>query len=167
MIATSHVIIGGAVGIATGLITQNPVIALSAGIVSHLICDLIPHADHPKAPRDQNNELVWTKSVWIFAYSDSIIAFLLTLAIWYFKFDLNLASVYAWGAFGGYLPDFIDNVPFWKQKLRSHFPIKQFHRLHEWIHDVWMIPFPQLEYSMLGIVTQLITVLPALWFILK
>ena len=43
MIGTSHVIIGGTIGI----ITKNPAAGFAAGFVSHIICDAIPHLDAP------------------------------------------------------------------------------------------------------------------------
>jgi len=167
MIATSHVIIGGAVGAAVGVLTQNPAAALAAGIVSHLVCDLVPHADYPPNTKFINDEIVWDKSLYIFAITDSGIAFLLTLMIWIFKFDFNFAAPFAWGALGGYLPDLLDNFPFWRFQIRQIYFFRKFHALHKLIHDQWRFRYPMPQYWILGTVTQLVTAIPCLWYILK
>jgi hypothetical protein len=164
MIATSHMIIGGAVGLAVGSITQNPLVALAAGFVSHLICDTIPHFDHPPAPK-VDGELVWTPAVWLFAFADSFIALSVTLFLWYRFFDFPLASAFVMGAIGGYLPDFIDNVPFWKNSIRTLPGFKQFHNLHEWVHSLWTGRYPMPRFWLLGTLTQLIFVGFSLWYL--
>ena len=98
MIATAHVIIGGAIGIAT----KNPTLGFAAGFASHFICDCIPHLDAPFKIdyTDENYDVpVWTKKLLIFALSDSVFAFLLTLFLWnkYFQIDfLSLCLGSAW-----------------------------------------------------------------------
>lgn len=164
MIATSHVIIGGAVGVAVGSVTHNPIAALAAGFVSHLICDAIPHYDHPDAPKI-DGELVWTPAVWVFALVDSITAFLLTLFIWIYFYNFPSLSPYAVGALGGYLPDLIDNVPFWKRHIRRLTGFKQFHWFHDRIHD-WERILPMPKYAWLGALTQLAIIIPCLIYIL-
>src|SRR4051812_21890688 len=99
MIATSHVIIGGAVGIAIGSVTKNPAAALPAGVISHLVCDLIPHLDTPLNPKykDKNMEdIIWTKGLYIFAIADSIVAFITILFLWNKYFQLSIYSPFAW-----------------------------------------------------------------------
>src|SRR5258708_19837887 len=107
MIATSHVIIGGAAGIAAGTITKNPAIALAVGIVSHFLCDMIPHLDAPLKIEYENGEYdrpVWTKKFISFAVSDSFFAFLLGLLLWYKYFCLNLNSLFSLPPVDPYLP---------------------------------------------------------------
>jgi hypothetical protein len=166
MIATSHVIIGGTAALIVGTVTQNPVAAFAVGIVSHLICDTIPHIDHPDAPKI-GKDIVFTKKVIIFALADSLLAFFLTLYMWttYFNFP-DLTQPYIWGALGGYLPDFIDNVPLWRFRIRTLPGFKQFHKLHESVHDLWRDTyFPMPEYWLLGSVTQVIAVGASVWYI--
>jgi hypothetical protein len=168
MIATSHVIIGGTAAVITGAFTQNPAAAMAVGIVSHLICDSLPHLDTPPNSKyDANGEIIWDKPLYQFAITDSVFAMLLTLAIWYFKFDFNFWSVFAWGALGGYLPDLIDNFPVWRMKIRQFSFFKKFHLFHVWIHDLWRWRYPMPLYWKLGIVTQLLVGLPSLWYLLK
>jgi hypothetical protein len=166
MIATSHVIIGGAVGLATGAVTQNPILAGFAGVVSHLLCDMLPHWDHPEAPRN-GDELVWTKKVYIFAITDSSLGAILTFGIWGILFDFSFTSLFVWGAGGGYLPDFLDNVPLWKDKIRQIQIFRRFHALHMWVHHLWMPRFPMPQNWVLGSATQLMIGLPSLWYVLS
>src|SRR5258708_39256458 len=103
MIATSHVIIGGAGGIAAGTITKNPAIALAVGIVSHFLCDMIPHLDAALKIEYENREYdrpVWTKKFISFAVSESLFLFLLGLLFWCKYFCLNLTCAFACAAFG-------------------------------------------------------------------
>lgn len=157
-------------GVAVGTLTQNPVVGLAAGIVSHLLCDALPHLDGPLHPiliDGHPDEMVWTKSFYVFAIADSLAAMIVTLIIWHYKFDFHFWSVFAWGALGGYLPDLIDNFPLWRFRVRTLPYLKQFHRLHMWIHDNWRKRFPMEQYWPLGIATQIVTVLPCLWYLLK
>ncbi|HYC80122.1 MAG TPA: hypothetical protein VEC17_03795 [Candidatus Binatia bacterium] len=167
MIATSHLIIGGSVGVIVGSVSQNPLLALIAGVVSHFLCDSLPHWDHPDAPKLPNGDIVWIKKVWIFAFSDSIIGGLIALSIWGIQFNFDLLSPFIWGAAGGYLPDFIDNVPFWKERIRKLVVFQKFHDFHVWIHDNWRFKYPMPEYWILGTITQIILVVPALWYLLN
>lgn len=166
MIATSHVIVGGAVGVIVGGFTQNPVIALAAGFVSHLVCDLIPHIDHPEAPK-VNGDLIFTRRVYNFAISDSVAAFIFTLIMWIQLFDFPSLAPYTLGALGGYLPDFIDNVPLWRFRVRQMPGFKQFHELHQDVHLVWQRRYPMPKYWVLGTVTQLAVVIPSLWYLFQ
>lgn len=159
MIATAHVIIGGATGTAVGLLTQNPVAAIAAGIVSHFVCDLIPHLDHPPTIlKDRNGDIIWTPMVWIFAITDSIVAGLVVLGIWHIFVGFPELSPFVFGAIGGYLPDLIDNVPFWNQYTRPLPGLKQFHIFHDAIHAAWQDRFPMEKYAWLGIASQVIFV---------
>lgn len=163
MIATAHVIIGGAVGIATG----NPAAAFVAGLVSHFVMDAIPHLDHPPAPYDKEGNVIWTPAVWAFAFIDSGVAAVLTLYLWVSFFDFPTITPFVVGAFGGYLPDLIDNVPFWKNLIRPLPGFKQFHIFHDKIHQFWQDYFPMPKWAGLGIVTQLVIGGISLVYLLK
>jgi hypothetical protein len=170
MIATSHVIIGGAAGLAVGTFTNNAAAGLAAGIISHLLCDALPHLDGPINPEfidGDHDKMVWTKGVYAFAITDSLLAFFTTLFLWYHYSQLYFWSPYAWGALGGYLPDFVDVFPLWRFQVRRIPGFRQFHALHKAIHDNWMGRFPMKQYWPLGIVTQLVTVLPCLWYLTR
>ncbi len=166
MIATSHVIIGGAVGI----LTHNPAAAFAAGVASHLICDSLPHLDAPfKLYYKDNNydEVIWTKKLIAWALIDSLTAFFLTLYIWNQHFGLEFFSPYAWGALGAYLPDVLDVAPMWRDKIRKISLFKRFHKIHLGVHDLWRFKYTMPKYWFLGATTQIIFVIPCLWFILS
>lgn len=167
MIATSHVIIGGAAAVLAGTVTQNPAIALAVGIVSHFLCDSLPHLDTPPNSKYDGDDIIWDKTLYRFAITDSLIAMILTLIIWYTKFDFEFFSVYAWGALGGYLPDLLDNFPLWKNKIRTIPFFHKFHLFHMWIHDNWRGRYPMPKHWVLGTLTQLIVGIPCLYYLLK
>ena len=170
MIATSHVIIGGAVGVAVGTITKNPALALGAGIVSHFLCDMIPHLDAPFRLEYENGQYdrpIWNKKLLFWAIVDSLTAFFLTLFLWNKYFDLAFFSPFAWGALGGYLPDLLDNFPIWYKQIRTLPGFKQFHQIHLAVHNVWRFKYLMPDYWILGAATQIIFVLPCLWLITK
>jgi hypothetical protein len=168
MIATSHVIIGGAAALATSVITKNPAAALAVGVAAHLICDCLPHLDTPPNVKFRDDgEVIWDKSLYIFAIIDSLVGFFAVLSIWWFRDHWSIFSVFAWGAFGGYLPDFLDNFPFWRDQIHSLPLFKQFHQFHKIIHNNWLKFYPMPRYWMLGILTQIIVIVPSLWFLLK
>jgi hypothetical protein len=142
MIATVHVLIGGTAGIVVGKLTNDPVLAASmaygAGFASHLIADCFPHHDAPFAIEYENGKLdqpKWTRKLYAFAIGDSIVALLLSLGIWGYIDGFTLASTFAWGALGGYSPDFIDVVPFWSTKLRTLRSFRTFHKIHVATHS--------------------------------
>ena len=153
-----------------GLATKNPAAGLAAGICSHLIADCLPHLDLPPGVElvdGQYDKPKWDKKLIIFALTDSLLAFFITLFIWYKFFDLSLTSPFAWGALGGYLPDLIDNPPWWRDLVRTVPGLKQFHSLHQATHNLWRFRYPMPNYWLLGIITQIIFVAPSLWFIVR
>ncbi len=169
MVATSHVIVGGTLGAIVAQSTNNPIagaaVALGVGMISHLLCDLLPHLDLPPNAKFIGDDVVWDKNLYRFAIVDSLSAFFIILSIWIIKFDFNFVSPFAWGALGGYLPDFIDNFPMWNEKIRKYYPFKQFHKLHLAIHNVWRPRYPMPKYWILGTVTQIAALsLCALYF---
>jgi hypothetical protein len=166
MIAISHVIIGGTAALITGSLTQNPAAAFAVGAVSHLISDAIPHLDHPDAPKI-GKDIVFTRKIIIFALLDSLLAFFITLFMWieFFSFP-DLSHVYIWGALGAYLPDFIDNVPWWRFKVRTIAGFKQFHYLHEAIHDLWNTKITMPEHWLIGTLTQVVIISACIWYLI-
>ncbi|MBX4187398.1 MAG: hypothetical protein KW802_04085, partial [Candidatus Doudnabacteria bacterium] len=161
MIATSHVIIGGALGLAVGTVTKNPALALAAGIVSHFVCDLVPHLDGPVVPPlTDDQEIVWSRGLLAFAITDSLLAIAITFYFWITKDNYNFASMFAWGAAGGYLPDLLDNFPVWAKYFHQTSFGNRFHRFHLSIHDSWQKHFPMARYWPLGIATQIVIALP-------
>jgi hypothetical protein len=155
MITIAHVLVGGAVGLATG----NPVAALVAGTASHFVLDMVPHLDvHPEAPRDEEDNIIFTPALYIQAFADVLIAAVIVCVFWVTYFDFPAITPFVIGAFGGFLPDLIDNVPFWKYQFRRLPGGMALHNFHEWTHDIWHARFPMTKYWWLGTLTQVITV---------
>lgn len=123
MNATTHLVTGSAIGLATG----NPVLGFTGGFASHFLLDSIPHTDQG-AFVDNNKWPLW---VWISVYIDCILG--LSIVFYFASKSTNPVAIYS-GAFGGILTDLIDNVPFWKNQMRSTNFGKKFHKLHETIH---------------------------------
>jgi len=170
MIATSHVIIGGTVGTAVGIVTKNPAAALIAGIATHLIADMIPHMDslfEIELIDGKYDRPKWDTKLYAFAIADSLIAFFFTLIVWYKYYHLYFWAPYAWGALGAYLPDIIDNFPLWNAKIQTLPFFKQFHKLHLEVHNLWRFRFPMPRYRILGWMTQIITITIWLVYLLK
>jgi hypothetical protein len=168
MISIAHVLIGGAVGTAVGVATGSTLAALAAGVVTHLVADSIPHFDSPPGGElDKEGQLKWTPGVYAYAFTDSIVAWLIVLFFWYSFYSFPIITPFIAGAFGGYLPDLIDNVPFWKNIFRPWPGFKQFHAFHEAIHENWEKRFPMPPYIWLGILTQVVAVTLSLWYLLK
>ncbi len=166
MIATSHVIIGGTIGV----LTHNPALGFAAGMVSHFVFDTIPHLDSPFPIHyidGRYDQPLWDKKLMSFAIIDSLLAAILTLVIWYTKFNFEFFSPFAWGALGAYLPDFIDNFPLWSNKIRMLPLFKQFHKVHILTHNLWRFRFPMPRHWLLGTVSQLLFIIPCLWFLLR
>jgi hypothetical protein len=167
MIATSHVIIGSAAAVAVSTVTHNPAMGLATGIVSHFICDSLPHLDFPPTAKFINDEIVWDRKMYTFAITDSLLAFIFCLSAWIIVDNFSFTSMIAWGGLGGYLPDLVDNFPLWRNQIHSLPGFRQFHAFHMWIHNNWRHRYPMPEYWQLGVATQIATVLPCLYYLVK
>jgi hypothetical protein len=166
MIATSHVIIGGTVGVITG----NPAAAFLAGAISHILCDALPHLDAPFKLQYKDNkydEVIWTKKLLAWAILDSLTAFFITLYFWDKYYDLYFFAPFAWGALGAYLPDFVDVFPAWKDWAHRTPGFRLFHRLHLGAHDLWRRKFLMPQSWFIGTITQIIFVIPCLIYLIK
>lgn len=160
MITTVHFLVGGAVGVITG----NPYAAVAAGFVSHFVCDAIPHLDvSPDAPRKDDEDIIFTPALWGQVWVDGLVGIAVALYFWGRLDSFSLVSPFIWGAFGGFLPDLIDNVPFWNQGFRATWFGKTFHRIHESTHELWQKLFPMRRFWWLGVITQLVTVALAVY----
>lgn len=147
MIVTAHVVAGGV----AGELLENWVLAFFAGIILHFLLDLIPHFDNPG-----NNK--WNTAQIIFTSADFILAFILFFFV--LKLPLNFSMLdmpLFWGAFGGFLPDLVDNVPFWNKRFRATKFGKRFHKFHDSLH---VIKQPGVFF---GMVTQILIVFMSLW----
>jgi hypothetical protein len=122
MIIAVHAVTGGLLGESI----DNAYLAFVAGIILHYVLDAIPHFDNVL----ENGK--WTWKQWLFTSSDLLITILF---LFFLRPELSLASPFLWGAFGGILPDILDNVPFWRKKFRKTYIGGKIFFLHEKIHS--------------------------------
>lgn len=149
---TSHVVVGAAVG----YLTQNPILGFIAGYVSHHVIDTVPHTDGGSLHVGVANYAKDKRVIAIVAVDLALVIFFTFFLIGRIGPDLPMIL----GAFGGALPDLIDNVPFWTPAVRKKLPF--FNKIHEFFH--YTIEEPQ--YLWVGIVTQLILIALSLMILL-
>jgi hypothetical protein len=121
MIISVHFLAGGIAGEALG----NPAMAFLLGIVLHFVLDAIPHFDNLL----KNGK--WNYKQVIFTTLDILAT--VALVMFYLKPEYTFTNSVLWGAFGGVLPDLLDNIPF--LTVRNTKLGKPFHRFHNFIHS--------------------------------
>jgi len=127
MMTATHIIAAGYVGEKIG----NPFLAFLVGIVIHFLLDCIQYYD-----TTDNGEI--TKRQLVLIFTDLIIGILIIVLV--LKANLNLQGSFLWGAFGGILPDVMDNIPFWQKAFRSTSFGKKFHKFHDKIQKYSLSP---------------------------
>jgi hypothetical protein len=166
MILSTHAVAGAAAGL---LLTQDPISAFTAGIISHALLDMIPHWHYrlrsrvrPEGDRIKEKLLIRERTgLFLFDLaimgSECLLGFL--AVVWAgINADADLTVALA-GAIGGVLPDFLQFV----YHLYPHTPMRQIQRAHKWIHakqDLDHKPF-------LGIGSQAAIILVFLWLIVR
>lgn len=143
-----------AVGATVGFIARDPYLGFFAAVVSHHVLDMIPHSDPGSTGVTVKNILKHPKALWLIAF-DGLLA-LVFVALFINLYGFNYAIIF--GAFGGILPDLVDNSPFWTFKFRKTRFGRSYHKLHEFCHYTVMNP----KYIWLGILSQLILIFLAL-----
>lgn len=122
MLVTTHTITGGVVG----EIVSNPILAFVMGTILHFVFDAIPHYD-----KTDDGKWSWRQILLV------VLDFSATLYILFLiRPTLSFASPFWWGAFGGFWPDLIDNVPFWGPFVIKTKLGKKYHKFHEGLHKV-------------------------------
>ena len=150
---TTHIAVGSAVGLAVG----NPVAGFFVGWASHHFIDAIPHSD-PGSFGSNGTDWLDSKRSVVWTLVDIIIGLAL-LTVILLKSNLNI--ILLWSVIGSTWPDVIDNSPFWSERLRKVFPIKQFHQLHEVVHYT----IKSGKYFWFGILTQLVVSAASIYYI--
>ncbi len=131
MLLSQHAIIGAGIAVATG----NPYLGFVGGLLSHNLLDSWPHIDcdifHRHEPEDE-----WGLSVT--DYFTVVLDFTVTgLLLLYIINNTGLLWLPIIGAFGGSLPDIVDNVPWWNKYFRHTRIGKIYHRFHNRWHWHW------------------------------
>ena len=156
MTLTTHAVVGAA---AASLFPTNPALAFSAGFVSHLVIDSLPHWDYRVLSKKQDfNRLNDDMNVYDkrFVYDllriggDALLGTILAIYIFSFwLFDLPVWFVVL-GAWAGILPDPLQFV-YWKTRSKLLLPLQRFH--------VWIQKGKSIEVSpIVGLFLQCILV---------
>jgi len=153
MIITPHFLVGAALGTTV----KSLPVAFALGVGSHLILDLVPHADQgtfQKIERGQRPD--WPR--WFYYFT--ILDFAVTFMIFFFLRGRSDFSLMLAGGLGAILIDVIDNIPF---RVLDRWPVfKQVHFVHEIFH--YNI---KKENWYWGIIGQAIAIGGSLWYLLK
>jgi len=127
MLFTTHLLTGAGVGTLTG----EPVSAFALGIISHHLCDRIPHFDwgsiYPLVGKDEQ----WKPIHWVIAIADVCIG--LGLASLLIVQGLYSPSMIA-GATGAVAPDVVDSIPWTRAAFRATYFGKKYHAFHASFH---------------------------------
>ncbi|MDO8513651.1 MAG: hypothetical protein Q7S37_04065 [bacterium] len=132
MFLSQHAVAGSAVAVATG----NPILGFFAALASHQLLDDLPHIDGVIV-KNQDNKYVyeksskWSENLFFLAYIDVIITALIIGTILVLTDNKLLVLS---GAAGGVLTDFLDLVPWWKDRFRATWIGRRWHRIHQFGH---------------------------------
>lgn len=155
MLITPHLLVGGA----TGEASQNIPLVITASFLSHFLLDMIPHFEPGSLHKEENYKLI--KRDWIIIFIDLALGIFL-ISLLYFSFKNYLILL---GAFFAILPDFIDNVPFWKDLFRKTQWGFKFHQIHDKCHFLKLKIWHKFWYF--GIIVQVVLIFGILiWFYL-
>ena len=171
MLTVAHTTIGAAIG---SFIVDTPsgnVLALGLGVASHYILDSIPHWENWFGreiygfPSDTPLQK-FPKITIISGLFDFIIA--VTLFVFVYR-NVGSGPFYQsslfWGAFGGFLPDLLDNVPLISNVAIRLPGVKRERAFHEQVHisraDQTKAPY------LAGLATQLIAIAFGLYLIMQ
>lgn len=156
MLITPHVLVGAAVGVASG----NPVVGFLGGVASHFILDAIPHTD----PGIWHFEDAFPYKVderdLTVAFADMSLAIFLTL---YLAGTAPLiAAAPLAGIAGGVLPDVIGVLPLFFPRVATLPILSRYYALNEKIQaKATARPAQWIQ----GVLTQIATIAIAIWFL--
>lgn len=153
MLSTAHVVVGMAVGAATG----SPVVGLVAGILSHHLMDIVPHWDSGSFYAPTFDVVEPNRRDLLIATADALVAIGLFVAALN-QFGQGQPWPLIAGAAGGLLPDLWHHIPLWSRWSRRvtarWFGIhNHFHHTVEQKQMVW------------GLLTQVVAVVLGWWWL--
>ncbi|MBI3384720.1 hypothetical protein HY030_00835 [Candidatus Gottesmanbacteria bacterium] len=147
MISVAHSLV--AVSIAAKI--PNPIIAFPLSFFSNYLLDMIPHWDFGYGWRAKSKKRLFLEGA-----SDVAVSYILVFLIWQ-KFLPHISLVYLLAnAFLSQLPDWLE-LPYVLFNVKVQ-PFVFFYQIQHLIHRKLALPW--------GIVTQIVTVLPLLYFAL-
>lgn len=152
MLFTTHALVGATIG----NITNNPLVAVILGIISHHLLDYIPHYDPGSfyyGKKSPNN--LTPQQLYMAVIDVSMGIGYLAMIVVVINHNTNLL----WGALGGVLPDLVDNTPVAKDIFRKFWFGNKYHNFHEKFHTT--MPWQK---ALAGLGGQLLIMLICLWY---
>jgi hypothetical protein len=154
VLSTTHLMIGGAIGAATG----NLPLAVAGGIASHHLADMVLHTDPGTfRPEGECERERFSRVEYVAATTDLLVGGALLLAFIYGQPNFWPALA---GGLAGITPDLLDNVPFWSRRFRT----TAFGRLYHTFHARFHCTAPRSRW-VAGLLTQLAFWLVAAWIV--
>ena len=155
-----------ALGIGTGLLIDNPVLAFLVGIITHHLADATPHYDPgshmPKDDWQAHPIHKMTRFDWQFVSLDVVLTISL-LFIYVGRLGFSHWPSLVAGIIGANFPDLIHNVPFWNRRLRQISWIRWWQdHIHRRFH--WTVPARQWY---IGVATQLVVLILVSWLVYR
>ena len=152
MLSFTHLFVGAAVGATT----NQPVLALGLGIISHHLLDALPHVD--SFAKTEAEKEVFTTGKYIFAAVEGLagVAFLTYIVAQTGGTLFDISSPVAWGALGGVTPDLFDNVPFWSKKFQATRFGERYHAFHDSFHTTLFLK--ETKWWPFGLVIQVLLI---------
>ncbi|MBI3559203.1 hypothetical protein HY085_02300 [Candidatus Gottesmanbacteria bacterium] len=148
MTASGHAVVGAAIA----TLIPNPVVSLPVALVSHFVCDKIPHWDVMTDKNKTKTQILFQSAL------DVLLGFALVGLIFIYFLQVSNPAIILLGAFTAQLPDWLE-LPYFV--FGKHYPVfYQNYRIQSWIHDVWFDARLQAPW---GIVTQIIVVAIFIW----
>lgn len=162
MLLAPHILVGAAVAAST----QNPLLGLLFAFLSHFILDRIPHWEYSVEPLRNipAKGILYAAPILRRVALDITAGFVvLIVAVAISTNDISFTA-WAFGGFFGILPDGLSFLLFIRRKNgRWGIILKAFYLLHRKMHFDKKMGLPPLH---IGLSTQAIAVLLALWFII-
>ena len=155
MTLTTHAVAGATVA---ELFPSHPVLAFSAGFISHLAIDFLPHWDYKILSLQEDKKNPLNTDMILGKYFlldltrigfDAFLGLILSLFIFGYFFNKSLAIALI-GAVGAFLPDALQFV-YWKSRSKFLLPLQRFH--------IWVQEGKSLHiHPLLGLSLQLILI---------
>jgi hypothetical protein len=167
MLTIPHMLVGAATATIVTNATGSPALGFAAAVGSHFLMDMVPHLDvPPSAPRyPGTDEIIYTPRIYLQVAIDNGVALLGLAYLWTTHFGYPSITPFLFGALGGFLPDLIFNVPFWKNFFRRLPVLNAIQHFHDWTHHIWHDRFPMTRYAWLGVLTQLVAIGLSVWYL--
>jgi len=151
MTASGHAVVGAAIA----TLISNPVVSLPVALVSHFVCDKVPHWDVMTDKNKTKTQILFQSTL------DVLLGFALVGLIFIYFLQVSNPTIVLLGAFAAQLPDWLE-LPYFV--FGKHYPVfYENYRIQKWVHDIW---FDSRLKAPWGIVTQIVVAAVFIWLVL-